>query len=51
LRIHRQSLAELEKQRAQHGIDVPVHIIWGIEHEQVEIAKLEAQLRAAEGSR
>lgn len=49
LQIHRRNLAELEKQRAQHGMDVPVHIIQGIEHEQAEIAKLEAQLRAAEG--
>lgn len=49
LRIHRRNLSELEKQRAQHGLDVPVHIIQGVEHEQTEIAKLEAQLRAAEG--
>jgi hypothetical protein len=49
--IHRRNLTELEKQRAQHGITVPVHIIQGIKHEQVEIARLEAQLRAAEGSR
>lgn len=49
LQIHRRNLAELEKQRAQHGIDVPVHIIQGIEHEHAEIANLEAQLGMAEG--
>jgi hypothetical protein len=47
--IHCQNLAELEKQRAQHGITVPVHIIQGIEHEEAKIARLEAQLQAAEG--
>jgi hypothetical protein len=49
LQIHRRNLAELKKQRAQHGITVPVHIIQGIEHEQAEIAKLEGQLGMAEG--
>ena len=49
LQTHHRNLTGLEEQRTQHGIDVPVHIIQGIKHERAEIAKLEAQLRAAEG--
>lgn len=49
LQTHHQNLAELEKQRAQHGIDVPVDIMNGIKHEQAEIARLEGQLGMAEG--
>lgn len=49
LQIHRQNLAELEKQRAQHGMDVPLKLINEIEYVKAEIAKLEAQLGMVEG--
>ena len=47
--IHRQNLAELEARKSKYGIDAPVSLIHQVKHEQDEIAKLEAQLRAAEG--
>ncbi len=49
LRIHRQNLAELKERKSKYGLDAPLSLINEIEHEQTEIAKLEAQLRASEG--
>ena len=51
LEAHRRHLAVLEEQKATLGVHAPPHVVTGIEHEQAEIAKLEAQLAAVEGRR
>ena len=51
LEIHRRNLAVLEEQKARLGVHAPPHVVTGIEHEQAEIAKLEARLAAVEGRR
>ena len=49
LEIHRRNLVDLEMQRAQYGIDVPVRVSRAIEHEEAEIARLrEAEKQLAE---
>jgi predicted ATPase len=47
VRTHRANLRYLERQAAQHGIDVPVSIQNGIEHEHAEIAHVESELARA----
>jgi hypothetical protein len=44
LRTHQANLRHLEQQAAQHGIDVPVVVKNGIDHERAEIAHLEGRL-------
>jgi hypothetical protein len=53
LAIHKRNLHALEMQKAQHGITPPLNVLNGIDHEQREIAALEALLvgRAAPHAR
>ena len=43
-KVHSRNLRELEKQKAQCGLNPPLAIINGIEHEKEEIARLEQEL-------
>jgi hypothetical protein len=44
-RVHRKNLYRLNLQKAQHSIDVPAILINGIEYEEKEIGRIDAQLK------
>lgn len=48
LEQHRENLAVLETQRAQHGIDPPLDLVNGIKREKIEIQRLEELLASLE---
>jgi hypothetical protein len=49
LQLHHKSLAHLEEQKAQYGIDVPLRILHEIEAVQEDIERIETRLREIDG--
>ena len=49
--IHRSNLNKLEEQKAQHGLDAPLHLLNNIEYEKRELKRIEALLEAEIGER
>ena len=47
--IHKKNLYELERRKAQYGLNSPIEIMHGIEHERREISRLKQELAKQEG--